>query len=194
MVRDSSTNDASSVKPIEIPPPRPKRKPLHPYPRKLVASLKAGTLVAEGPRRSPSPILLASEQENRSPTSVLSGIGSEILGTPDSSTPSGSPSQGSSAADMSPGVSLHSDPNSSPDVTGSPLLVQLSAPDEQVPMVLVLSVLSCLYPYNNVNIFCILTSLFFHLFLCTMSRNWSYVHMTVTLFKKGQLRQHLLGV
>uniref|UniRef100_A0A251V529 Putative myb domain, plant, Homeodomain-like protein n=1 Tax=Helianthus annuus TaxID=4232 RepID=A0A251V529_HELAN len=35
VVRESTSGDASEVKPIEIPPPRPKRKPMHPYPRKL---------------------------------------------------------------------------------------------------------------------------------------------------------------
>ncbi|XP_035843873.1 protein REVEILLE 1-like [Helianthus annuus] len=42
VVRESTSGDASEVKPIEIPPPRPKRKPMHPYPRKLSAPLKMG--------------------------------------------------------------------------------------------------------------------------------------------------------
>ncbi|XP_021888061.1 protein REVEILLE 1-like [Carica papaya] len=34
VVRETSGSNTSSVEPIEIPPPRPKRKPMHPYPRR----------------------------------------------------------------------------------------------------------------------------------------------------------------
>ncbi|XP_057500874.1 LOW QUALITY PROTEIN: protein REVEILLE 1-like [Actinidia eriantha] len=132
VVRESSTSDADSLKPIEIPPPRPKRKPMHPYPRKLVASLKTGPPVPEQLRRSTSPNLSDSEQDS-SPTSVLSAIGSETLGTTDSSSPNGSLSPISLAAGVNPG-DFFNEPNSSPEETASPLLVQLTAsssPDEQ---------------------------------------------------------------
>lgn len=84
--------DGSSVKPIEIPPPRPKRKPVHPYPRKLVSPLKTGILIPEKQERSASPNTLM--QENLSPTSVLSAVGSDQS---DSCIPNGSPSPVSSA-------------------------------------------------------------------------------------------------
>ncbi|CAL5371505.1 unnamed protein product [Camellia sinensis] len=134
VVRESNTTDAISVKPIEIPPPRPKRKPVHPYPRKLVAPLTTGT-ADEQPRRSTSPNSSVSEHENQSPTSVFSAIGSEILGTTGSNTPNDSPSPVSSAAVANNGSFLLSEPNSSPEESGSPLVVQLPsilAPDVQV--------------------------------------------------------------
>jgi hypothetical protein len=34
--RDTNGNDTTTVETIEIPPPRPKRKSINPYPRKLV--------------------------------------------------------------------------------------------------------------------------------------------------------------
>lgn len=70
-----------------IPPPRPKRKPAHPYPRKFGNE-------ADQTSRSVSP----SEQDNRSPTSVLSAVGSEALGSLDSSSPNQSLSPVSSAS------------------------------------------------------------------------------------------------
>ncbi|KAL6183344.1 hypothetical protein ACLB2K_044755 [Fragaria x ananassa] len=62
-----------SLKPIEIPPPRPKRKPMHPYPRKHNGSPE---------RRSPSPNFSVAEKGQESPTSVLSVPGSDIIGSP----------------------------------------------------------------------------------------------------------------
>ncbi|GFZ09604.1 homeodomain-like superfamily protein [Actinidia rufa] len=135
VVRHSGNGDASAVQPIEIPPPRPKRKPTHPYPRKLVAPLKTGTPIEEQPRRSTSPNLSVSEQENQSPTSVLSAIGSEVLGTMDTNTPDGSLSPVSSGGGVNPGGFSLSEPNSSPEETESLIEVKLpacSAPDEQV--------------------------------------------------------------
>ncbi|KAL6993283.1 hypothetical protein U1Q18_011398 [Sarracenia purpurea var. burkii] len=136
-VARESTSDAATLKPMDIPPPRPKRKPSHPYPRKLVSPLKTGTSVAEQSRRSTSPNLSVSEQENQSPTSVLSAIGSEMLGTADSNTPNSSPSPVSSAAGANPDAFLLCEPNSSPEETGSPLPVRIiasSSPNEQVPV------------------------------------------------------------
>ncbi|XAR73611.1 hypothetical protein NMG60_11007636 [Bertholletia excelsa] len=145
VVRESSNNDTSSIKPIEIPPPRPKRKPMHPYPRKVVAPLKTGNLVPEQPRRSISPIPIT-EQENQSPTSVLSAIGSEILGGADSNTPNGSPSQISSAFDINPCGFSASEGDSSLEENGPPLQVHLpadSSHNEQVPVKLEL------FPQDN---------------------------------------------
>ncbi|KAF3633844.1 Protein REVEILLE 2 [Capsicum annuum] len=99
VVRESNNGDANSVKPIEIPPPRPKRKPMHPYPRKLATPVIIGTPVPEKSTRSLTPNVSMSEQENQSPTSVLSVHGSDALGTVDSSKRLGSASPISSAGD-----------------------------------------------------------------------------------------------
>lgn len=87
VVRESNNGDASSVKSIEIPPPRPKRKPMHPYPRKVSILLKSGTLAPEKMKRSASSDLCLSELEDQSPTSVLSALGSDAFGTVLSSKP-----------------------------------------------------------------------------------------------------------
>ncbi|KAG5534382.1 hypothetical protein RHGRI_022493 [Rhododendron griersonianum] len=130
VVRESSASDAALLNPVEIPPPRPKRKPTHPYPRKLVAALKIGTSTAEQLRRSTSPTLSICERENQSPTSVLSSTGSEILGTSDSNTPNGSLSPVSSAAGN--GLSHSDSLNSYPEEIGSPFQLTASlSPDEQ---------------------------------------------------------------
>ncbi|KAM7271835.1 hypothetical protein ACFE04_031049 [Oxalis oulophora] len=79
VVRESSNSAESPIKPVEIPPPRPKRKPMHPYPRKSVDTLR----VASNPNhtdRSPWPNLLtASEKNNGSPTSAFSAVASEMF-------------------------------------------------------------------------------------------------------------------
>lgn len=109
VVRDSSGSHTSSAEPIEIPPPRPKRKPMHPYPRKMVHPHKKGVSVPQLLLRSASPI---SEQENRSPTSVLSAIGSDTLGSASSNSPTGSVSPVSSGAGISnPNSVLLSEPS-----------------------------------------------------------------------------------
>ncbi|GFP82395.1 protein reveille 1 [Phtheirospermum japonicum] len=87
--REPNIGDVGSVKPIEIPPPRPKRKPMHPYPRKLVSPVKTGISI---PEKSPNTM----ETENQSPTSVLSAIGSNSSVGLDSCTPNGNPSSVSS--------------------------------------------------------------------------------------------------
>ncbi|XP_078155503.1 uncharacterized protein LOC144551418 isoform X2 [Carex rostrata] len=73
-VTKESPNSGAS---IEIPPPRPKRKPVHPYPRKLGNQKNDYSLTS---KQLEKPILLASpvsEEGMGSPTSVLSSIGSE---------------------------------------------------------------------------------------------------------------------
>ncbi|KAA8530709.1 hypothetical protein F0562_005357 [Nyssa sinensis] len=143
VVRESSS-DANSVKPIEIPPPRPKRKPIHPYPRKPVPPVKTGTSNEER-ARSASPNLSISDEENQSPTSVLSTIGSDTLGMTDSNTPNGSLSPVSFATGVNP-VGFLPEPNLSPEENGSLLLLPVTAsssPIEQVPMKLEL------FPQDN---------------------------------------------
>ncbi|MBA0703758.1 hypothetical protein Golax_016060, partial [Gossypium laxum] len=79
VVRDSNGGFDGSIKPIVIPPPRPKRKPVHPYPRKSVDLVK-GKSPSSQPERSPSPNQFFREQDNKSPTSVLSdAMGSSAL-------------------------------------------------------------------------------------------------------------------
>ncbi|XP_042502521.1 protein REVEILLE 1-like [Macadamia integrifolia] len=99
VVRESNGSNApTAVKPIEIPPPRPKRKPMHPYPRKRVVPVRKGKSVPEQQERSPSPNLSVSEQANQSPTSVFSAVGSDTAGSSSaSSSPGGSRSPVSSA-------------------------------------------------------------------------------------------------
>ncbi|VVB14896.1 unnamed protein product [Arabis nemorensis] len=87
VAREATGVNGSLVEPIVIPPPRPKRKPMHPYPRKFGNE-------ADQTSRSVSP----SERENQSPTSVLSTVGSEALGSSDSDSPNRSLSPVSSAS------------------------------------------------------------------------------------------------
>ncbi|KAI4320260.1 hypothetical protein MLD38_033760 [Melastoma candidum] len=88
VTKESNDSNASLLEPIEIPPPRPKRKPTHPYPRKLTCVTMKENLVVEQTGRSTSPNLSLSEAENQSPTSVLSTFASDALGSSGSSTPS----------------------------------------------------------------------------------------------------------
>ncbi|GER27242.1 homeodomain-like superfamily protein [Striga asiatica] len=91
VTHETNTSDCNSVKSIEIPPPRPKRKPIHPYPRKMVTKGEIGIPI-------PEKFSNAVEQENQSLTSVLSGIGSDSSGGADSCTPNGNRSSVSSEA------------------------------------------------------------------------------------------------
>ncbi|XP_044956756.1 protein LHY-like isoform X1 [Hordeum vulgare subsp. vulgare] len=66
---------------IEIPPPRPKRKPLHPYPRKRADSCN-GANPANGPSKlAQISSSSGSDQENGSPVSVLSAMQSDAFGS-----------------------------------------------------------------------------------------------------------------
>ncbi|GFP99071.1 titan-like protein [Phtheirospermum japonicum] len=62
VMRDSNIDGAGCLNRNEIPPPRPKKKPLYPYPRKLVDPANAKVIIVS---HSPD------ERANRSPTSVL---------------------------------------------------------------------------------------------------------------------------
>ncbi|KAL4018357.1 hypothetical protein IC575_021952 [Cucumis melo] len=104
VTRNSNGCSTTSVGCIEIPPPRPKRKPAHPYPRKEVPQSRKASPISEQ-TRSLSPQL--SEKECPSPTSiVVAGNGSDTLmftdsrihhdsGSPDSSIPSTEPNSSS---------------------------------------------------------------------------------------------------
>ncbi|PHT61777.1 Protein REVEILLE 1 [Capsicum annuum] len=76
VARDSVNDGDESLNAIDIPPPRPKKKPLHPYPRKMVDSPVANKAVSGQPESSPSPNV--SGRVSRSPDSVLSAIGSGV--------------------------------------------------------------------------------------------------------------------
>ncbi|XP_019224850.1 PREDICTED: protein REVEILLE 1-like isoform X2 [Nicotiana attenuata] len=76
VARDSGTDGDESLNAIDIPPPRPKKKPLHPYPRKMADSPVTNKSVSAQPERSPSPN--ASRRGSCSPDSVLSEIGSDV--------------------------------------------------------------------------------------------------------------------
>ncbi|XP_021742046.1 protein REVEILLE 1-like [Chenopodium quinoa] len=113
VVRETSNSNASSVEPIEIPPPRPKRKPSHPYPRKLVLPSRKDMPMEQG-ARSVSPNSSLSEQDNQSPTSVLSAVASDMLASADSAaTKSNSPSPVSSGNFGNEVARLRSEDNAS---------------------------------------------------------------------------------
>ncbi|XP_054820924.1 protein REVEILLE 7-like isoform X2 [Prosopis cineraria] len=97
VVRESDGSTESSVKPIDIPPPRPKRKPLHPYPRKSADSFKGHSNESE---RSPSPNMSAAVKDTQSPTSVLSAFGSEAFGSAFSEQTNRCPSPNSCTTDI----------------------------------------------------------------------------------------------
>ncbi|XP_010935334.1 uncharacterized protein [Elaeis guineensis] len=90
--------EPGTAKAIEIPPPRPKRKPLHPYPRKLGNSPSKGLPVMEQPEWSSLPVPSVFEPENGSPVSVLSAVGSDTTGSTASNPTHGCTSPALSAA------------------------------------------------------------------------------------------------
>ncbi|XP_010477007.1 PREDICTED: protein REVEILLE 7 [Camelina sativa] len=67
MTQEADTISERSNKAVVIPPPRPKRKPAHPYPRKSPVPYS----------QSPPSNLSAMEKGTKSPTSVLSSFASE---------------------------------------------------------------------------------------------------------------------
>ncbi|XP_059454559.1 protein REVEILLE 7-like isoform X2 [Corylus avellana] len=79
VVRGSGSSTGSSIELAEIPPPRPKKKPLHPYPRK--SDSLNGVSVTNNCEGSPSSNLLVTEKDTSSPKSVLSAAGSDSLGS-----------------------------------------------------------------------------------------------------------------
>lgn len=77
-MREPDGSAESSIQSTDIPPPRPKRKPLHPYPRKSAESFK-GQSIPNDPEISPSTNVSVMEKDSQSPTSVLSAFGSEAF-------------------------------------------------------------------------------------------------------------------
>ncbi|KAL3512445.1 hypothetical protein ACH5RR_025162 [Cinchona calisaya] len=80
IARDSNECEGS-LNPIDIPPPRPKKKPIHPYPRKMVDIPKTILVDPHQPERSPRK-RSGEEGNSSSPTSVLSVLGSDTSGSP----------------------------------------------------------------------------------------------------------------
>lgn len=119
MVRDSSSNEDGMEKPIEIPPPRPKRKPMHPYPRKMISSVKPGARLSDESKHSLSPNMSISGRENQSPTSVFSAVGSDATGVTDSGMPNCSLSPASCDADDQRSSLFPSETIPSPEENGS---------------------------------------------------------------------------
>ncbi|CAI9113311.1 OLC1v1013889C1 [Oldenlandia corymbosa var. corymbosa] len=79
VARDSN-DGGGTVDPIDIPPPRPKKKPMHPYPRKVADSSKTSLVDSQLCEQSTNP--KSDEERNMSPTSVLSAIESDTCGSP----------------------------------------------------------------------------------------------------------------
>lgn len=94
--------EPGTAKAIEIPPPRPKRKPLHPYPRKLGNSPTKRLPVMEKSAWTSLAIPSVFEPENSSPVSVLYASGSDTVGSTVSSPQNCCASSVSSAARSDP--------------------------------------------------------------------------------------------
>ncbi|XP_058749080.1 protein REVEILLE 2-like [Vicia villosa] len=110
VLRDKSECITNTMESIKIPPPRPKRKPMHPYPRKQAET--AGSKEISVPEKViNSNSLKASDfdQENQSPKSVLHTPGCESLGSSDSDTPNGSLSPRSSISCVGTSVFTHAE-------------------------------------------------------------------------------------
>ncbi|KAJ0963862.1 hypothetical protein J5N97_028984 [Dioscorea zingiberensis] len=105
MGRESAGNKGATGIGIEIPPPRPKRKPIHPYPRKSVNPSRRGIQVATLVDwcLSSAPSVSVSEQTNQSPTSVLSiTYQLDATGSSGSDSPHGCTSQHSPVSGTNP--------------------------------------------------------------------------------------------
>ncbi|XP_062226554.1 uncharacterized protein LOC133924844 [Phragmites australis] len=91
VIRQSSGDDncIAAAPQIQIPPPRPKRKPAHPYPRKLGSSPGKDVSALKQLEKPQLQIQSLCEQENGSPKSVLttSQIGSDTLASDSSGSP-----------------------------------------------------------------------------------------------------------
>lgn len=78
VMKEGSGKKEKENVPIEIPPPRPKRKPLHPYPRKFVPTPnKSSTLCLSFHEVRKSTNLKTMESESHSPSSVLASEGTQ---------------------------------------------------------------------------------------------------------------------
>ncbi|KAL5076941.1 hypothetical protein RYX36_015925 [Vicia faba] len=91
VLRDKSECITNTKESIKIPPPRSKRKPLHPYPRKQPETADSKEIsVPKKEMNSNSPEASDFDRENQSPKSVLPTPDCESLGSSDSDTPNGS--------------------------------------------------------------------------------------------------------
>lgn len=140
--------NANPEDPIEIPPPRPKRKPMHPYPRKIVVQ---SPIKENSTTRSLSPDLsLQSDEENcspdsalclnptaGSPKSVLSLMGSETGGSTGSSpVSSGSGSRNEISLERSESNTFSEAVSVSVPISESPVKLELFSQEsstEEVP-------------------------------------------------------------
>ncbi|KAG6525884.1 hypothetical protein ZIOFF_015856 [Zingiber officinale] len=114
---------ADTGKSIDIPPPRPKRKPLHPYPRKLGHGCTATVPNAKSPENSSFTIPSFSEQESGSPVSVLSLFRSDTSGSFFSKTRSICASPSSTGVGLDPmDVSMSDSENGCCSPTSSALI------------------------------------------------------------------------
>ncbi|CAJ1960745.1 unnamed protein product [Sphenostylis stenocarpa] len=118
VLRDRTGSVTNTVESIEIPPPRPKRKPMHPYPRKLVETPSKETSIAEQLMKSSYLKSSDFDQENQSPKSVLSGGVSDSLGSSDSDTPNGSLSPMSSISGIHTSGFTCAEPNTTSEEAG----------------------------------------------------------------------------
>ncbi|XP_027933083.1 protein REVEILLE 2-like [Vigna unguiculata] len=119
VLRDPTGSVTNTAESIEIPPPRPKRKPMHPYPRKLVETPTKETSIPEQLMKSGSLKSSDFDQENQSPKSVLSGAGSDSLSSSDSDTPNESLSpMSSSISDIHTSGFTCAEPNTTSEEPG----------------------------------------------------------------------------
>ena len=131
VVRESASDSAGEAKTIEVPPPRPKRKPLHPYPRKLGNSTSIPPMEKQEWCLTPElsvpeqdtqliPKMAQNEQDNLSPALVLSAVGSDTFGSPVSDLVNSRTSPVSSAVGSDPvGTSLSDQENGCQSATTS---------------------------------------------------------------------------
>ncbi|XP_062222419.1 protein REVEILLE 1-like [Phragmites australis] len=105
VVRESSGSNSGpgAAQAIQIPPPRPKRKPAHPYPRKVDGAAKKHAPALKQLEKPPSLRMQSlREQDDRSPTSVLTAaqtmLRADALGGVFFNSSSGSRSPAPSAA------------------------------------------------------------------------------------------------
>ncbi|XP_066343701.1 protein REVEILLE 2-like [Miscanthus floridulus] len=119
VIRESSGDSNSVAAPpqIQIPPPRPKRRPTHPYPRKLGNSVGKDASAIKQLQKPPLQTQSLSEQENCSPKSVLSTaqIDSETLQTEGSGSPASSVYMEDKCLTPSTSVALSKDATTSND-------------------------------------------------------------------------------
>ncbi|XP_039134739.1 uncharacterized protein LOC120272068 isoform X1 [Dioscorea cayenensis subsp. rotundata] len=128
VVRESGSSNMTTVNSIEIPPPRPKRKPMHPYPRKLGIPSTKGIQGPERPSWSISANPALPEQEKGSPTSVISAIGSDASGSSGPNSPIRCTSPLFSASGSDPDGSFNEQENGSG-------LCSLSTEKQGTPMI-----------------------------------------------------------